>query len=173
MYSPLSWFHLDNQKPVETKCDWLHGSSSLSPFSSLSLPCDGFFSETAKSKMLAPGVVQWALLMDMWPVAQCPEPISIITFQGMPTSTFASLPTASTRGGKELDYFVCKVLWPQYPYRVSALFTKQYRQIFLMFYSVVPNLVFVTSIQNTIPCSHQTAGTRVSRWWPPQVFGTG
>lgn len=37
-----------------------------------------------------------------------------------------------------------------------------------MFYSVVPNLVFVTSIQNTIPCSHQTAGTWVSRWWPPQ-----
>lgn len=37
-----------------------------------------------------------------------------------------------------------------------------------MFSSVVLNLVFVTSIQNTIPCSHQTASTRVSRWWPPQ-----
>lgn len=37
------------------------------PFSPLSLflPCGGFFSETAKSKMLAPGIVQWALLMDM------------------------------------------------------------------------------------------------------------
>lgn len=113
--------------------------------------------------MLAPGVVQWALWMDMRPVPQCPEHISITTFQGTPTSTFASLPVASAGARKELDYFVCKVLWPQYPYSVSALFTKQYRQIFLMFYSVVPNLVFVTSIQNTITCSHQTAGTRVSR----------
>lgn len=37
-----------------------------------------------------------------------------------------------------------------------------------MFSSVVLNLMFVTSIQNTIPRSHQTASTRVSRWWPPQ-----
>lgn len=37
-----------------------------------------------------------------------------------------------------------------------------------MFSSVVLNLVFVTSVQNTIPCSHQTASTQVSRWWPPQ-----
>lgn len=85
----------------------------------------------------------------------------------MATSTFASLPAASTekkkkkkkgKKKKDSDYFVCKVLWPQYPYSVSALFTKQYQQIFLMFPSVVLNLVFVTSTQNTTPCSHQTTG---------------
>lgn len=35
----------------------------------------------AKSKMLTPGVFSGALLMDMLPVAQCPEYIRTITFQ--------------------------------------------------------------------------------------------
>lgn len=97
----FSWFRLDNQKPVETQV-WLTSWFILSsPFSSLSLPCDGFFSETAKSKMLAPGIVQWALLMDMWSVAQCPEHISVTTFQGTPTSTFASLTRSEHRGGEK------------------------------------------------------------------------
>lgn len=48
---------------------------------------------------------------------------------------------------------------PPYRYRVSALFTKQYRQIFLMFSSVVLNLVLVNSIQETVP-SPNTAGNR-------------
>lgn len=46
-------------------------------------------------------------------------------------SVFASRTGKRKKKEKELDYFVCKVLWPQYPSSVSALFTKQYRQIFL------------------------------------------
>lgn len=53
-----------------------------------------------------------------------------------------------------------KVLLHQYQYSVSALFTKQYSQILLMFFSVVLNFVLVNSIKEYVP-SLDTTGNRV------------
>lgn len=53
-----------------------------------------------------------------------------------------------------------KVLLHQYRYSVSALFTKQYSQLLLMFFSVVLNFVLVNSIKEYVPSS-DTTGNQV------------
>lgn len=68
MYSLLSslgfvWVIRSQLKPSVT--DFMVHPTWPPFFLSFSLPCGGFFSETAKSKILALGVVQWALSMDM------------------------------------------------------------------------------------------------------------
>lgn len=77
------WFLLNNQMLVlrPSMIDLIVHLDS--PFPSLSLS-SGFFSETAKSKMLAPSVFSGALLTDMLPAAQCPEYIRVTTFQWTP-----------------------------------------------------------------------------------------
>lgn len=109
--------------------------------------------------MLAPCVFSGALLMDMLPVTQCPDYVRKSAFQWTPETVLVYYcPVLHRRRGIRKFYF--QVLYTQYQFSVSALFTKQYRQLFLMFSSVVLNLVLVNSIQKTVP-SPNTAGNWV------------
>lgn len=78
------WFNLNNQMLVlrPSMIDLIIHFNSPSP--SLSSSFYEFSLETAKSKMLAPSVFGGALLMDMLPVAQCPEYMRTPAFRWTP-----------------------------------------------------------------------------------------